>query len=294
MSFSQTSAGRYLRTLLILGRASNLPTVWSNFLAGWLLGGGSELAKLAWLWLGATCLYLGGMYLNDSFDAQFDQQHRPERPIPSGAIRAEAVWLWGWSWLILGFLILCLLGKATAWLGFLLLLSILIYDAIHKIFAFSPILMAMCRFLLILVGASVTEGGVGGGSALSVWSALVLAGYIVGVSYLARKESTGAIVGYWPCAFLAAPIVLALLVNQGRFWRQGFLLCAVFLIWVMASLRHTFWAPQPNLGRTVSALLAGIVLVDLMAVGGGTPSIWMMFLCLFLLALVFQRFIPAT
>ena len=33
-----------LRTLLILGRVSNLPTVWSNCLAGWLLdGGGARL-----------------------------------------------------------------------------------------------------------------------------------------------------------------------------------------------------------------------------------------------------------
>ena len=31
-----------LRTLLVLGRASNLPTVWSNCFAGWLLGGGGE------------------------------------------------------------------------------------------------------------------------------------------------------------------------------------------------------------------------------------------------------------
>src|SRR5712692_356833 len=121
MSFSQTSAGRYLRTLLILGRASNLPTVWSNCLAGWIMGGESELYKLVLLWVGATFLYLGGMYLNDAFDAQFDQQHRPERPIPSGAMRAEAVWLWGWSWLTLGFFVLCLLGKTTAFLGLLLL-----------------------------------------------------------------------------------------------------------------------------------------------------------------------------
>ena len=29
-----------LRTLLVLGRVSNLPTVWSNCFAGWLLAGG--------------------------------------------------------------------------------------------------------------------------------------------------------------------------------------------------------------------------------------------------------------
>ena len=84
-------ATKQLRSLLILGRVSNLPTVWSNCFAGWWLAGAGSWNGLALLCLGATCLYLGGMYLNDAFDAQFDQQHRPERPIPSGAISAAAV-----------------------------------------------------------------------------------------------------------------------------------------------------------------------------------------------------------
>src|SRR5436305_13855035 len=90
---------RRLRTLLVLGRASNLPTVWSNCLAGWILGHGGPLGRLAALCLGSTLLYMGGMYLNDAFDAEFDQQHRQERPIPSGAIRASFVWALGLCWL---------------------------------------------------------------------------------------------------------------------------------------------------------------------------------------------------
>ncbi|HEY0550448.1 MAG TPA: UbiA family prenyltransferase, partial [Verrucomicrobiae bacterium] len=75
------------RALLLLGRVSNLPTVWSNCLAGWLLGGGGEWPQFAVLCGGATLLYVGGMFLNDAFDAEFDAQHRRERPIPSGAIQ---------------------------------------------------------------------------------------------------------------------------------------------------------------------------------------------------------------
>src|SRR5882762_7455244 len=89
----------YWRTLLILGRVSNLPTVWSNCLAGWLLSGGGAWGNFALLGIAATCLYLGGMYLNDAFDAQFDEQHRPERPIPSRAIGVQEVWIWGFGWL---------------------------------------------------------------------------------------------------------------------------------------------------------------------------------------------------
>ncbi len=50
-----------LRTLLILGRVSNLPTVWSNCLAGWWLGGGGNFWKLPFLFLGVSLLDTGGI-----------------------------------------------------------------------------------------------------------------------------------------------------------------------------------------------------------------------------------------
>ena len=43
---------RPLRALLALSRVSHLPTVWSNCLAGWWLGGGGNFAKLPLLFLG--------------------------------------------------------------------------------------------------------------------------------------------------------------------------------------------------------------------------------------------------
>ena len=95
MSSSTIDPAAYLRTLLVLGRTSNLPTVWSNCLAGWILGGEGDLKSLLLLSSGATMLYLGGMFLNDAFDEDFDRQHRKERPIPSGQISANAVWAWG-------------------------------------------------------------------------------------------------------------------------------------------------------------------------------------------------------
>ncbi|HEY4951797.1 MAG TPA: UbiA family prenyltransferase, partial [Verrucomicrobiae bacterium] len=90
---------RQLRTLLVLGRVSNLPTVWSNCLASWWLAGGGNLGKLPLLFLGVSALYTGGMFLNDAFDAEFDRQRRASRPIPSGAISLPAVWRWSFAWL---------------------------------------------------------------------------------------------------------------------------------------------------------------------------------------------------
>jgi len=281
----------YFRTLLVLGRASNLPTVWSNCLAGWLLSGGGPVSALLLLCFGATCLYTGGMYLNDAFDAEFDKQHRPERPIPSGAITRGEVWGFGVGWLVLGTVLLALFGLATLILTLLLVASILVYDAIHKAMALSPVLMALCRFFLFLAAATTGEEGMPG---LAIWTAMALALYIVGLSYVAKSESTRGALRYWPCWLMAAPVFLAYLVNAGRYQAAGWVFSIVLAGWVLWSLSFTFWLPEKNVGRTVSGLLAGIVLVDLLALGGATPVIGCVFLLLFGAALLCQRFIPAT
>ena len=280
-----------LRTLLVLGRVSNLPTVWSNCLAGWLLSGGGDWTRFALLCFGATCLYVGGMYLNDAFDAQFDQQHRPERPIPSGSISVNQVWALGLGWLGVGTGTLFLFPRTTIIFTLLLAVSIFVYDAVHKIFAFSPVLMAACRLFLVLVAASCGENGVIG---LAIWSALVMAAYIIGLSYIARKESTIASLRYWPCVCLAAPLVLALVVNRGEYQIRAVLLVLVIALWILRCLRFVLWSSQRNIGLGVSGLLAGIPLLDLLSVWPGPPAIAAVFLGLFLLALVFQRFVPAT
>jgi len=286
-----TSSKNPLRALLVLGRVSNLPTVWSNCLAGWLLAEGGDHRRLLLLCLGATCLYLGGMFLNDAFDAESDGQHRRERPIPSGAMSERAVWRWGFAWLALGALILVAQGKTTAPLALLLVASILIYNAAHKLVPFSPLLMAGCRFLLYLVAASAADAGVTG---LAVWSALVMGAYVVGLSYVASHESNDTPPEYWPCLFLAAPLVLAYLVNTDAEQSRALLLCAVVVLWIVRCCRFVLWRPHRNLGRAVAGLLAGIVLIDLLAVVPEGYPIGLIFFLFFGTALLLQRFVPAT
>jgi hypothetical protein len=59
-------------------------------------------------------------------------------------------------------------------------------------------------------------------------------------------------------------------------------------------LRFVLWSSQRNVGRCVSGLLAGIALVDLLSVWEGSALVLLTFVALFVLALVFQRFVPAT
>ena len=205
---------RQLRALLALGRVSHLPTVWSNCLAGWWLGGHGNVAKLPLLFLGVSALYTGGIFLNDAFDADFDRQRRAERPIPSGAISLPAVWRWGLAWLGLGALCLTALSKTTGVLTVVLLLCIIIYDATHKVVTASPWLMGLCRFWVYVIAGSTGAWGVNGGP---IWCGVALALYVAGLGYLAQHESSRGRVPYWPLALMAAPVIFAMLMNSGEF-----------------------------------------------------------------------------
>jgi len=283
---------RQLRTLVVLGRVSNLPTVWSNCLAGWWLGGGENFANLPYLFFGVSALYVGGMYLNDAFDADFDRQHRPERPIPSGAISLPAVWGWGLAWLGLGALSLIFIGKTTGALGLVLIACILLYDATHKVITASPWLMGACRFWIYVIAGSTASWGVNG---WPIWCGVALALYVAGLSHMARLESSRARVPRWPLVLLAVPVFLALLMDTGENRVPALLLSLILVLWIARCVRPMFQGGQVNVGRIVSGLLAGIIFVDWLAVAPGCPpALNAVFLILFGATLGLQRFVPAT
>lgn len=268
-----------------------MPTVWSNCMAGWWLAGGGSSGRFALLCIGASFLYVAGMFLNDAFDAEFDRQHRKERPIPSGAISAGLVWGWGLGWLFAGVLLLSLLGRTVFVISLLLCGAILAYDAIHKAITLSPLLMALCRFLVYLLAAAAAVRGVTG---LAVWTGLALASYVVGLSFIARGESTRGQVRHWPSWALAVPFFVAWAINAGSFRLRAVLFAALLAGWVVHCLRHSFGLGPMSVPRTVSGLLAGICLVDLLAVNPSSVLAAIMFILLFAAALTFQRVIPAT
>ena len=283
---------RQLRTLLVLGRVSNLPTVWSNCLAGWWLGGGGNFWKLPLLLLGVSLLYTGGMYLNDAFDEEFDRQRRPERPIPTGKISAPLVWRLGFGQLVAGILLLLFCGPAAAITALLLAGFILLYDATHKIFTAAPWLMGACRFWVYVIAGAAGAGGLNGAP---IFCGVALACYIVGLSYVARRESYRGPIPFWSLILLLAPIILAMVMNTGSFRLRAIWLAAVLILWLAYCARPIFSGGAPNVGRLVSNLLAGIVFVDWLAVAPQCPR-WLdlVFLGLFGLTKLLQKFVPAT
>jgi hypothetical protein len=93
---------------------------------------------------------------------------------------------------------------------------------------------------------------------------------------------------------LLTPVVFAGLIDDDSSWLPAAIYSLVLVGWSLWALSRSLGQREPNVGYTVSRLLAGIVLVDVLAVASsGEPWIWC-FAAWFALSLLLQRYIPAT
>jgi len=283
---------------LRLGRVSNLPTVWSNSLAGLVLAGGGLAVELApnlilGLFLIMSLFYVGGMYLNDAFDRHIDAVERPERPIPAGLVSARTVYLVGYGMLALGIGALFWRGPGLApgLCGIALAAAIVYYDWRHKTDPVGPAWMGLCRVIIYLTAAFLVTAQP---PVILYLGAVALFFYLIGLTYIAKQENLGQVANLWPLLFLAVPVVAAIwiAVTDGGL---ALLLAAAFIIWMVNALRY-LWRRQPgDIPRAVVSLIAGMSLLDavLIAHMGAPVMAWAAAAC-FALTLAFQRFIPGT
>jgi 4-hydroxybenzoate polyprenyltransferase len=255
-----TRAGVYLR----LGRVSNLPTVWTNVLVGAFLSGGAVGARdLIVLLVALSSFYIAGMFLNDAFDRDFDQRHRPERPIPAGLVSSVEVFAVGFALIVFAVALVGTWGFHVHGRGGLLALAcavalagaIVLYDAWHKANPASPLLMGLCRVLVYCTSSAMVASALPWPVALA---SLILLAYLIGLTWTARQEDRGRLARWWPVALLAAPLVAT-----ARSWSDP-----VVLLWAVSYLlwtgRALLWMRQggAQIGRAVGALIAGICWVD--------------------------------
>src|SRR5437867_8358348 len=100
---------------LLLARFSNLPTIWTNVLAGTMVSGARFIAAdYAGLCLAISAFYIAGMFLNDAFDREFDAKSRPDRPIPAGDVTASETFAVGWVLLAAGLALVAVQGRVNA------------------------------------------------------------------------------------------------------------------------------------------------------------------------------------
>ena len=305
----------FLRQALVLARASNLPTVWTNCLAAWginavaasTLRGIPSWGSLAFLdpgtlfllLLGATLTYAGGCTLNDAFDEDFDRRYNPERPLPSGRISSRAVWVLGLSELTLGSGILVLgAGCSPLWIA-LLAFAALAYDWLHKKWAGGILLMGACRLFLWLGAA--TAGKLDSVAPQTLIWGMVLCLYVMGISLFAKGESqkkeTPARLAM---VLLFSPPLLALAGllhwHQVDPVRQALVnLTGLLASWIAFRAIQIMRSPlEGAVGQGVSRLLAGICAVDAIGVSFYVPALAGPCLCCVSLALLLQKRFAAT
>jgi 4-hydroxybenzoate polyprenyltransferase len=285
-------------TALRLGRVSNLPTVWTNVLAGAVLSG-APLApgRVLALMLGLSAFYIAGMYLNDAFDAAYDRQHRPGRPIPSGAIAESTVFAIGAALIGTGLILLLLLGLSPGGAGLggfaaglALTIAILVYDAWHKGNPMGPLLMGLCRVLVYVTTAASIAGVL---PRDLVWAAAMALCYLIGLTYAAKQEDLKQPGRLWPLAFLGASFVYGLPIAGGS--AIGFIVYAALLAAVVWAVSILVRRDRSNIPGVVSTLIAGICLLDALFIAGANQSLLALLAALgFPLTLFFQRSIPGT
>ena len=287
------------RVAFTLGRVSNLPTVWTNTLAGVVLAGGATGdSRLPWLLLALSLCYIAGMFLNDAFDREFDARHRPERPIPSGVVTAATVFGAGFAMLATGVALLLWVGygfaDGTGWrpavAGLVLGATIVFYDWHHKQNALSPIVMGLCRMLVY-----VTAGfafAVDPPNRVFLMGFLLLC-YLIGLTYAAKQEHLDRVTNLWPLVFVAIPMVWGLQAALDDAITAGIGL--LFLAWVLYSLSFLRRRRPGDVPRAIGGLLAGICLWDaLVMAAAGQPSVAVLALALFALTLLLQRYVSPT
>jgi 4-hydroxybenzoate polyprenyltransferase len=291
-----------LRTLLDLARISNLPTVWSNVLAGAVLAGTSaDALRVVVAAIAGTLLYSGGMFLNDAFDAEIDARERPERPIPSGRIAKRTVLALGFGMLALS---LCVLGLSVLVLrapvelvpaGLAVAAGVVVYDRWHKGVALSPVVMGACRAGLYFLGALAA----GGRCEAVLLPAVSLLGYVVGLTHVARFENASVVGRIWPALFVSTPALVVL----ATIWRAApvelaltVAVLTVHAVWTVRALAIALRGGRGSIPRSVVSLIAGISLVDaaFIAANDGPSAALAAAVGAFAVTLLLQRWVRGT
>lgn len=288
-----------LNTALRLGRISNLPTVWSNVLVGALLAGAALADMRLPLLMGALSLfYVGGMFLNDAFDREFDAVHRPERPIPSGQVTAQQVFATGYLLLAAGMGGVAVASRganglpagsalAAAWA---LAALIVLYNAHHKGNLLSPLVMGLCRVFVVVTAAFSVAAAL---PAAVVLAALALLCHLIGLTYIAKQEHLNRLGSLWPLGFLAVPVLYGLWLAVARpAAGLPLMLYVAVLLFALNLLRRRARGDVP---RAVVLLIAAMSVLDaVLLAGAGQPLAALLAAAAFGLTLLLQKWVAGT
>jgi len=142
------------------------------------------------LLIASCCLYLSGMVFNDVFDRKQDAVERPGRPIPSGRVSVKSAVILGVVLMLVGVGSAATVSQISLLVALLLVASILGYDGVLKKTPVGPLAMGTCRFLNVMLGASVQCTWMPGLlSQPQLTAAAGLGVFIIGVTLFAQTEA---------------------------------------------------------------------------------------------------------
>ncbi len=256
--------------LLATSRVANVPSVICNVWLGIaiaLVHRQEEMSGETWKWvsclaLAGVLLYVGGNFLNDWMDCEWDARHRPERALPRRLFSAKIYGILALGLMSSGSLLAWTIHFRSGLVACGIFVAISIYTFFHKRTVWAVIPMGLCRALLPVLGFLAFHPYLD--AVLLAAGGLFL--YIMGLTLKARYESMSepsAWVGNVARWLLLATPLLVAWGNRGLFLPSHLILAGVipYLFMTSFTLRHRL---KP-ISLLVSNLLAGIPLVDWVA-----------------------------
>lgn len=276
-----------IRPLLATARIANVPSVISNVWAGivigtalqrWEHGSHSIWLDSILLALSGILLYVGGNFLNDWHDREWDAKNRPERALPTGLFTPFHYLVIAIILAIFGIILAGFVSWKCAIVASLIQIFIIIYTRWHKKAVWPVIPMGLCRALLPVMGfmgfssmplvlekiSPLSGSSIPSPTLMVSVHALALLIYIAGLSLGARYESSPRVP---QLALLTSKVALLFSgLLAGSTWmilsmKAGLIALIPFAVWMLFCLTR-FRRPIPV---HVSALLAGIPLIDAIA-----------------------------
>ena len=250
-----------------LMRPANIVTSVADVLAGIAISGyfltfETDYFPVLMLCIATIGLYGGGIVFNDVFDADLDKIERPERAIPSGAVKLNEAILLGAFLLLSGIAAAFTIAALSGIIAILIAFFALLYNKYSKHHSFlGPLNMGLCRGLNLLLGVSIIA------VSLNEWYFLGIVPliYIFSITMISQGEVHGLNRNkLYAGAFLYLLVIGSMLYLS---FNKGQVIIALFFIIPFAWMiyRPLFKAIKEPLGKNIGkAVKAGVISLILM------------------------------
>ena len=293
-------------------RLSNGPTAVADVWMGYAVAAGelTPASPIVLMTFASLGFYHGGMALNDAMDAERDAVDQRGRPIELGHLKESMAFSVATALLFGGAsLAFVSAGAQSLVIAVPLLAAIAAYNSRYKRTAIGPLLMGLCRFLNVQLGAFAAVAAKVDCSlppkprwtpvdlTLGFYAAVVIGVYIAGVTWFARDEATESKRVWLASATLvaAAALVLAAVATPYSEPARPFTWAIVALIATRGMVAAILQPTPKNIGRGVGIAIQGLVVIDatLAALYAG-PVAGLAILALLPVTMLLARWIPQT